>query len=151
MKQTNVRYEIRKATQEDLPKVYEFEREYITTVEPDHLGRWDDAGDHVMETLESNMDHMFVADAGGQLAGHAYWALHDGHPCVYSVFVADDFRRLGIALALMRALEENMALCGYHEVTLSTLTVNPAQHLFARLGYTQTQTKDEWMYYIKEL
>ena len=140
---------IRTATVDDLDEIYLFERGYMEEYEPNQLARWETVKDKTMELLRNNITNMFVATVDDHIAGHVYWSILDGYPCIFSIYISKDYRRMGLASRLMHTAEEHVYDNGYSKLTLSTLVNNTAQHLFDRLGYERTSVTDGWINYIK--
>lgn len=140
---------IRKAKENDLEEIYKFERAYIFEHESNQLERWDAIKDRTMTTLRSNLERMLVAVVDKRLAGHCYWSLYHKEPCIYSIYISNDFRKMGIASSLIIQAEKEIFDCGYNKVTLATLITNPAQHLFDKMNYKRLEVKDGWIYYSK--
>ncbi|WDV45797.1 GNAT family N-acetyltransferase [Clostridiaceae bacterium M8S5] len=140
---------IRKAKRNDINRVYLFEREYMIEYEPEHLDRWDSVKDKTMKLLSGSIDRMYVATVGDKLVGHSYWNIYKEEPCVYSIYVTEDFRRKGIANKLINSIEKQVTDSGYNKVTLSTLVTNQAQYLFNKMGYEVVDIKDGYINYNK--
>ncbi len=115
------------------------------------LGKWDSCRDDSMKRLKENLDRMFVAVVDDQAVGHSYWSLLEDKPCIYSIFVMNEARRMGIASALMDKCESQILASGYNQAGLSTMVTNPAQYAFLRMGYEKTETTDGWSYFTKLL
>lgn len=142
---------VRRAKESDIQDIYQFERNYIIEHEPNQLDKWDSVKSHTLEMLRNNIDKMFVASVNSDLVGHTYWSILDGNPCIYSIYISENSRKLGLATRLIKKAEEQICEMGYHTVTLSTLVTNPAQNVFNKLGYEVTSIKDGWINYIKKL
>lgn len=142
---------IRKAQESDIKSIYQFERNYIIEHEPNQLDRWDSAKKHTLEMLRNNIDRMFVASIECDLVGHCYWSLSYGNPCIYSIYISENSRKLGLASKLISKVEEQIRENEYQIVTLSTLVINPAQNVFSKLGYEVTSIEDGWINYKKDL
>ena len=142
---------IRKAISIDLQAVYQLERAYMMEHESEHLERWDAAQERIFQGLLDNLNHMFVSELGGTITGLGYWAMYEGLPCIYSIYVSRRSRRQGIASKLMIAMEQDVRDQRYTTLTLSTLVSNPAQHLFDVLNYEEIRRENEWIYFTKIL
>ena len=151
MRKETIRIIFKNAEKKNLSQIYLFERAYIMALEPNNLDKWDAAKDRIMALLTDNLDRMVIVTVDGVLAGHAYWAMSEDMPCVYSVYITDKYRRMGLASGLMNELEKSISLSGFSEVSLSTLVINPAQHLFTKIGYVKTKTEDGWIHFIKRI
>jgi GNAT superfamily N-acetyltransferase len=144
-------FNIRKAQNDDLEKIYSFEREYIIEHESDQLSKWDLIKEKTMGVLRYNLGRMFVATVDGKLVGHGYWDIYFEEPCICSIFILKVYRNIGIATGLMKVIENQIFKKEYSKVNLSTLEINSAQYLFNKLNYTVIETKDGWIHYSKRL
>ncbi|WP_170311584.1 GNAT family N-acetyltransferase [Vallitalea okinawensis] len=142
---------IRKAQSSDIEQIFLFEREYIIEHEPEQLAKWDSVKYRTMELLVSNLKRMFVATVDGQLAGHGYWSIYLGQPCIYSIYLLKDYRLMGIAAGLMKTIEKQIFDNGHKKITLSTLVTNPAQHFFDKMSYEVLAIEDGWIHYSKTM
>ncbi len=142
---------IRKANNEDILRLIEFERYYMLEHEPQHIEKWESNVDKTRNFLIDLLDNIVVAEADTDLIGYAYWSLSEGKPCVYSIYVIESFRRRGVANLLMKALETDVIQKGYDEINLQTLIDNPAQYTFNKLGYTTNHNKNGYLQYSKKL
>lgn len=94
----------------------------------------------VRPDLAANARDLFVARSGGRIAGTVQ--LFHGTPAnqphrvdVNKLMVHPDFRRKGIAKALMTALEDKARARGRSLITLDTRTGDSAEPLYTALGY----------------
>ena len=96
--------------------------------------------DQVMPSVESGGRVLFVAQQEGRIAGSVQ-LMSDMPPNqphrteVTKLLVHPDFRRRGIARALMAALEAEARQLGRSLITLDTVTGEKAEPLYASLGY----------------
>lgn len=150
MKETEL-VNIRKATHQDIQRIYEFERQYIKEHEPEQLSKWDTAKDKTIEQLFYSLDRMYVVRVQEKIVGHSYWSSYLDKPCIFSIYVLKEYRHKGFATAMMSRMEEDIMEGGNNVVTLSTLETNPAQHLFDSLGYVRVGITGGWIHYIKSL
>jgi GNAT superfamily N-acetyltransferase len=80
-----------------------------------------------------------LAEVDGQPAGSCLFVReeidpkHDLTPWLAALYVAPEFRELGIASALVRAIEKHARDVGCEELYLYTVTAEP---LYAKLGWT---------------
>jgi len=80
-----------------------------------------------------------LAEVDGQPAGSCLFVReeidpqHDLTPWLAALYVAPEFRKLGIASALVRAIEQHAHDVGCRELHLYTITAEP---LYAKLGWT---------------
>lgn len=140
---------IRKAKESDIETIYNFERAYIIEHEPDELERWENAIERIYDNLKSYLATMFVAEVEGVVAGHGYWGMYEGMPCIYSVYIDKAYRKGGIGYGLMEAMDLEIEEKGHKSSSLATLVSNPAQHLFDKCGYERTDVKEGWIHYEK--
>lgn len=101
--------------------------------EPDWLGE-------VLQALSSDTTTLFVAEAGGEVIGTArvelaerpYFRIAD----IRRVYVRPEWRRRGVATALMTAAEDAAGAGGAREVRLSVVAENStALAFYARRGF----------------
>jgi GNAT superfamily N-acetyltransferase len=80
-----------------------------------------------------------LAEVDGQPAGSCLFVReeidpqHDLTPWLAALYVAPEFRKLGIASALVRAIEQHARSVGCGELYLYTITAEP---LYTKLGWT---------------
>lgn len=80
-----------------------------------------------------------LAEVDGQPAGSCLFVReeidpkHDLTPWLAALYVAPEFRKRGIASALVRAIEQHARSVGCGELFLYTITAEP---LYAKLGWT---------------
>lgn len=140
---------IRKAITTDLQAIYRLERAYIIEHEADQLARWDVAKERIRQGLMDNLGNMVVSESEGSITGLCYWSMHEGTPCIYSIYVDGNYRRQGIASKLMQAIEKEVIDQHYTRLSLSTLINNPAQYLFESFDYNEIRRENGWIYYLK--
>lgn len=80
-----------------------------------------------------------VAYQGGKAAGCGAWKKIDDQTAeIKRIFVASDCRRQGVASALIRALEQDVAAHGYTRAILETArTTDDSAALYHKLGYQE--------------
>jgi GNAT superfamily N-acetyltransferase len=87
-----------------------------------------------------------LAEVDGQPAGSCLFVReeidpkHDLTPWLAALYVAPEFRKQGIATALVRAIEQHARNVGCRELHLYTITAEP---LYAKLGWV-TRERFEW-------
>ncbi len=90
---------------------------------------------------------VIVAELEGRVLGYAYGTLEtrdfnsllDAHGAIHDIFVADDARRSGAGLALMKRMLAELEARGAPRVVLTTMVGNErAQRLFRRCGFRPT-------------
>jgi len=80
-----------------------------------------------------------LAEVDGQPAGSCLFVReeidpkHDLTPWLAALYVAPEFRKRGVASALVRAIEQHARSIGCRELYLYTITAEP---LYAKLGWT---------------
>ena len=139
-----------KAKLQDADKIYDFETAYIREIEPENLDRWCKAAAKIRAQLEINIGKMFVAKVADDLAGHIYWDMHKNEPHIFSIYVSNPYRRMGIAKKLMGYAENEIQENGFKTCHLSTRYHNPARHLFEAIGYQQIGQENGW-YHLEKL
>jgi GNAT superfamily N-acetyltransferase len=82
-----------------------------------------------------------VAGSGDEPVGHAHVAWtgsETGEPEVQDVFVLEEWRRRGVASALMPHAEQLVGACGHRRISIGHgVTNDPAGRLYERLGYDE--------------
>lgn len=141
---------IRKATDMDITGILALERAYFEEHEIQSLERWEASLAYQREYMHSILDRITVCEEGDAVIGHILWDDWEGRVSINSIAVSREHRRKGIAKLLMHRLEEELS-GRYPTVHLQTLTTNPAQHLFDKLGYQRTGIKDGYIQYEKEI
>ncbi len=82
-------------------------------------------------------NRVLVLEEGGRFAGWLRWNLFwDNTPFMNMLFLLEGCRGKGLGRQLVGFWEREMAAQGYREVLTSTLSDEPAQHFYRRLGYT---------------
>lgn len=90
------------------------------------------------EELEESIRRRWVLAMldGKGLAGWLRWNLFwDNTPFMNMLFLLEGCRGKGLGRQLVGFWEREMAAQGYREVLTSTLSDEPAQHFYRRLGY----------------
>jgi ribosomal protein S18 acetylase RimI-like enzyme len=123
--------EIRPYLESDETAVVELWRELF----PDSPA-WNCPETDIQRKLSVQRELFLVATVGSQLVGSAM-AGYDGHRgWVYYVAVSSRYRRQGIGTALMRSVEERLALLGCPKLNLQVRASNEEVIAFyRRLGY----------------
>ncbi len=107
--------------------------------EEDALAYWDS----IVDALETPHRILLVAVVDGEIAGTVQLVLetrpNGSHRAEVSKLLVHTFyRRRGIARALMQRIEEEARFAGRTLLVLDTQTGEPAEELYARLGYVRT-------------
>ncbi|MCB9959123.1 MAG: GNAT family N-acetyltransferase [Rhodospirillaceae bacterium] len=94
----------------------------------------------VLPSMRSGLRRVWAAEVAGQVAGSVQLSLdtppNQPHRAdVAKLLVRPDFRRRGIARALMAALESAALALGRRLITLDTATGHSAEPLYLSLGY----------------
>jgi ribosomal protein S18 acetylase RimI-like enzyme len=96
--------------------------------------------------LASPNQYLYTIEAGAEPAGHL-WVTFDPRTTgntgfVYDLFVAEPFRRLGVATEAMRLLEVEAARLGARSLALHVFAFNQAARaLYQKLGYEITNLR----------
>ncbi|MCX5414171.1 GNAT family N-acetyltransferase [Streptomyces sp. NBC_00059] len=135
--------DIRPAALSDVDAVLRFWREAAegTSITDDHDG--------VARLIERDPEALILAEHDGRLAGTVI-AGYDGWRCsMYRLAVHPDFRRQGIASALMDVAAQRFAALGGRRVDAMVLEANAqAHHAWAAGGYHR---EDHWRRWVKSL
>ena len=115
-------------------------RELVGRVQQEYVTRYGGPDDAVVDPTEfvPPVGLFLVAEVDDIPAGCGAWRVHEpGVAEVKRVYVAPEFRRLGLAQLLMAALEQSAAAAGSRAVVLNSGSRQPeALALYAALGYT---------------
>ncbi len=132
---------IRAMRSDDLPRVMEVEREAYTMP-------WTEATFRGL--LRRRDADLFVAEIEGEIAGYAvFWAVLDQGE-LGNVASAPDFRRRGVARALIDAVLERAAERGVREVFLEVRISNDgARRLYESYGFVEVGRRRN--YYMEPL
>lgn len=148
---------IRDMTSGDLPEVSRFAEQLVLL----HHS-WDTTRFFTTPDIARGYHHYFqsqlgersvlllTAEVDGALAGYLFgtleprdWAkLLDAHGAVHDVFVSAEYRRRGVALALMNEARLRFERLGAKQVVLYSATSNTeGQAAFRKLGYRPTMVE----------
>lgn len=105
----------------------------------DALAYWDS----IIPTLATPQRILLVAEIDGEIAGTVQLVLetrpNGNHRAeVSKLLVHTDYRRRGIARALMQHIEAEARAAGRTLLVLDTQTGEPAEELYVQLGYART-------------
>ena len=142
---------VRKSTTDDIGRIYEFETQYIRELEPVNMERWESAERRTLEGIKESLNRTLILELGGVRAGHGRWETEENGVYITSLFIRSCLRGRKLGSFLLNAMEEEIANTGCERITLSTLTHNPARHLYDRRGYRRIKTDSGWIHYEKAL
>lgn len=142
---------VRKATADDIARIYELETQYIRELEPENMKRWEDAERRTLEGIGKSLDSILILEIDGTRAGHGRWEADGESVCITSLFIISSMRGRKLGSLLLSAVEEGTGKSGCRRITLSTLAHNPARHLYDRRGYRRINTEKGWIHYEKAL
>src|SRR6202012_4592181 len=92
---------LRAAGPADLPMILRSERDYMSQVEPEHLGAWLDAIDRNLALWIASLGRTLIAVVDG---GDAMGVLPQGRAPVITIHVQPAYRRRGIGNVLLSAV-----------------------------------------------
>ncbi|VVB91293.1 putative N-acetyltransferase [uncultured archaeon] len=131
---SSLKVDIRKATKEDLPAMFELEK--ICFKEETFPER------QIEYLLLKARSLVLVASVNGEIVGSIITLLrkHISNARVYSLNVHPSYRRMGIGGMLMEKSENILKNSGYKNFTLETGVENiPAQNLYFSKGFSVSQ------------
>ena len=99
----------------------------------------------IASELENELARWLVAEEDGQVCGYVGSQTVLGETDMMNVAVSPEFRRKGIAEALVNALAEALKERGSHCLTLEVRDSNhPARALYEKLGFSQVGTRKNY-------
>ena len=105
----------------------------------------------IASELENKLAHWLVAQEGKMVAGYIGSQTVMGETDMMNVAVHPDFRRRGIAEALVKRLVEDLQAMESHCLTLEVRASNtPAQALYEKLGFTEVGRRPRYYQNPKE-
>ncbi len=110
---------------------------------------WNEAS--IASELTNPLSHWLVAMDGDSLAGYVGSQTVIDETDMMNIAVHPDFRRRGVAEALVNALVDDLKARGSHCLTLEVRASNaPAQALYAKLGFIQVGLRKNYYRHPKE-
>jgi GNAT superfamily N-acetyltransferase len=95
------------------------------------------SGDDLAELISAG--RVMVVEVEGLLVGCLRWSLFwDEVPFINLLWILPDWRGRGIGRALVEAWETSQSAAGHTLVLTSTVSAEPAQHFYRRLGYADS-------------
>ena len=105
----------------------------------------------IASELENELAYWLAAMEGGTVAGYIGSQTVMGETDMMNVAVHPDYRRRGIAEALVNALVEALKEQGSHSLTLEVRASNlPAQRLYEKLGFIMIGKRPRYYHNPKE-
>ena len=133
----------------------------IETMKPSHVAQvaqlekicfsdpWSERS--IASELENKLAFWLVATEGDTVAGYIGSQTVVGETDMMNVAVHPDFRRRGIAEALVNGLVNNLKQMGSHCLTLEVRASNiPAISLYEKMGFVQVGRRPNYYFHPKE-
>ena len=139
--------ELRAADADDLPLIVRGERDYMTEVEPEHLGRWESVLEQNVALWTGNLRRTAMAVLDGADAGYAMWRRDGAAATLVTIYVLPRYRRHGIAGTLVQAVVSAARADGATALDLGVHQRNAARALYERAGFTLVRVDGEYRYY----
>ena len=139
-----MRYSLRQAIESDIEPMmligHEGIRPYV-----EQLWGWDQADQERRFRENFNVAKIKIVNIDGQDVGYLDVENHDDHVFLAGIYLDRRYRRRGIGTELIR---EMLSICRSlrKPLRLRVLCPNPAQHLYARLGFRQVEETETHIY-----
>ncbi len=139
---------LRRACPEDHDFFYDLRRDAFRAYAEEVFGPWDDTKQRANADRDFAELPIELVEHAGARAGYQIIGRHDDHWFLDEIAVVEAERGHGLGTQLVTALMTAARVQGV-SVRLSVLNVNPAQRLYARLGFRVTRIehpriKMEW-------
>ena len=132
-----MRYSIRPAKAEDLEPMMAIAHEGIRPYF-EALWDWVQRDQELAFRDNFNLDIVSIVEVDGCSAGYLKIEEHDDHIYLVGIFLGAQYRRSGLGTKLIQDLIQR-ARKEQRPIRLRVLTPNPAQHLYRRLGFIETE------------
>ena len=139
---------LRPARPDDRDFYWEARRDGFRTYVEQTFGPWHDEPQRAFADKDFDELPVEIIEREGEAIGYQMIVRHPDHWYLDEIAIVAAARGLGIGTELVKAMMEDARAAGV-PVRLSVLEVNPAQRLYARLGFRVTRVehprvKMEW-------
>jgi ribosomal protein S18 acetylase RimI-like enzyme len=137
---TPLEIELRPVTQDDSTFVYETKRDALGLYVK-YVWGWDEVYQQQYHKQQFQPEKMSVIKVDGRDVGYLTVGREKDHIMLESIHILPDYQNKGIGTEIIRRLIEEACTCS-KPLRLAVLKVNPAVHLYQRLGMVIASATD---------
>lgn len=129
------RYTLTPATLADRERLWKIKKACLRRYVEETWGFWEDLSQRAHFDKNYALDEIRLIQSEGHLAGYLACARTSEGIALHNIMIAPAYQNRGLGTAVLRDLLEG-ARAKNLPVRLQVLRVNPARHLYERLGFT---------------